>query len=188
MNRIWLHNGKYGFDYSIYIDSYYNVTLSVLSEPSVRYQAEGYIDICWNSSTDGKLYFYGLHEVPSAHNNTEENKEIEPFELDITVEHGIFEYINDEKIYTSVRYKLSSNPIMLCYDGKEPNQNSKDKEPVYFHDCGQKIKRTKHINMTHMTVHNENKDHEQSRKQSHKQSQSDRELQENEWLNDCIWK
>ena len=152
---IWLHNGRYGFDYQMRVDANYNVSLTVLSEPAIRYQAEGKVKLIWENETTGMLHFYDM---------TDDKGIIEPFKIDVLIQRGNFKFIDIDYYAKSMyRFKLSTNPIFMCY------QNKRKSEAVYFYDrkrlCNVDIEQNKII----------------------KRSQSVRELKNDERLSKYIW-
>lgn len=179
MERTWINNGRYGFDYMIRIKGDYSntnsVSLLVLSEPSVRFQADGFVDIEWQNETEGTLYFYDIN-VCELYFSGQVLPKIDPFSINITIEKGCFEYLNDSTTYTSVRYKLSANPIRMCCDS---NEREEDHEFVYFYDTDREIKPLLPKNQVITQRINY---------RNQKRSQSKRDLFDGEWLNKYIWK
>ena len=117
---IWLHNGLYGFDYQMRVDKYYNVSLTVLSEPAVRYEAIGKINLIWENESEGKLSFFNM---------TDDKGSIDPFVIDVLIERGEFQFIDiDSYAISRYRITLSENPIFMCYRDKKKSKK------VYFYD------------------------------------------------------
>jgi len=173
MERTWINNGRYGFDYMIRIKGDYSntnsVSLLVLSEPSVRFQADGFVDIEWKNETEGTLYFYDINVKFTG----QVVPKVESFSINITIEKGCFEYLNDSTTYTSVRYKLSANPIRMCCDSNERDENP---DYVYFYDTDRPLLPKNQV-ITPPPINYRNQ----------KRSQSKRDLFDGEWLNKYIW-